>query len=209
MAYWFNQLTEDDLWRLLSQLAYPNETENSKSRTEALKSHSKEFELTPASGESDGGPQTEPNRSYVDELRPIAFDEEQCEFVRIDTEPLRKVQAQVNELINRICSSRSTGGQVIYVCRLLAHFVDTDFSGGGILSDLLESANRPASGSPDDVLNVLNCAAYHMECGDYSAEELSKALTELWKKKLDERKKAIVHPEAEPPIDDAIPIMGE
>jgi hypothetical protein len=48
-----------------------------------------------------------------------------------------------------------------------------------------------------------------MECGDYSAEELSKALTELWKKKLDERKKAIVHPEAEPPIDDAIPIMGE
>jgi hypothetical protein len=54
MAYWFHQLTEDDLSRLLSQLAYPS-TENSKSGAETLNSHSKEVELTPASGKSDGG----------------------------------------------------------------------------------------------------------------------------------------------------------
>jgi hypothetical protein len=59
MAYWFHQLTEDDLSRLLSQLAYPS-TENSKSGAETLNSHSKEVELTPASGKSDGGCRPDP-----------------------------------------------------------------------------------------------------------------------------------------------------
>jgi hypothetical protein len=186
MAYWVNQLTEGDLCRLLTQRTFTNETENSKSGTEASNSHRTEEELTPASGEPRGDAQIQPNRDSVDELRPIAvFDEELHNFVRIDTEPLRKVQAQVNDFINRICSSRSAGFEVFYVCRVLAHFVDTDFSGMGVLNDLLESANRPASGSYYDVLNVLNCAAYGIECGDYSAEELREALTELWKKRLD------------------------
>jgi hypothetical protein len=205
LAYWFHEFTEDDLWRLLSHLAYPS-TENSRSGAETLNSHSKEVELTPASGKADGGAQTEPNRSYVDEVRPIAFEEAPCEFVRVDMEPLRKVQAQVNDFINRLCSSRSFSTEVFYVCRVLAHVVDTDFSGIGILSQLLESANRPATGSSDDVLNALKTAAYHIERGVYSAEELRKALTELWNKKRDEREKAIVHSEAEPPIDTAQPI---
>jgi hypothetical protein len=200
MAYWFHQLTEDDLSRLLSQLAYPS-TENSKSGAETLNSHSKEVELTPASGKSDGGVQTGPNRSCVDEGRPIAFEEAPCEFVRVDMEPLRKVQAQVNDFINRLCSSRSFSTEVFYICRVLSHVVDTDFSGMGDLSQLLESANRPASGSSGDVLNVLNNIAYHIQCGDYSVEGLKKAVTELRNKKREERKKAIVHSEAEPPID--------
>jgi hypothetical protein len=116
-------------------------------------------------------------------------------------EPLRKVQAQVNDFINRLCSSRSFSTEVFYICRVLSHVVDTDFSGMGDLSQLLESANRPASGSSGDVLNVLNNIAYHIQCGDYSVEGLKKAVTELRNKKREERKKAIVHSEAEPPID--------
>ena len=209
MAYWFNQLTELDLCRLLTQRTLTNETENSKSGTEASNSHRTEEELTPVSGEPSGDAQIQPSRDSVDELRPIAFDEELGDFVRVDTEFLRKIQARVNDSIDRICSSRNTGIEVFYVSRVLAHFVATDFWGMGIVSQLLESANRPSSGSYGDVLNVLNCAAHHIECGDYTADELREALSELYRKRLDDRRKAILDPEAEPAIDDAIPVKEE
>ena len=83
----------------------------------------------------------------ADQHRPIAYDDNAGEFVRVDTEPLRRIQAELNDFIDRICCAEDTGALVVDMSDLLKVLLDTNFFCSDWITDMLRCCRQTSSGS--------------------------------------------------------------
>jgi len=134
------------------------------------------------------------NAKVIDRRRPIAFNG--VVFQRVDTDPLRKLQQEVNAYIDRICTSANTGNQVYETTNLLRHLLQTEFCTRGTLMvskelvELLVSI-RKVGNEPDeyittsDVLEALLQVSEAINTEKISLDQLYDRLPEVRKVDFD------------------------
>ncbi len=115
----------------------------------------------------------------VDQHRPIAYDDNSGEFIRVDTESLRSIQAQLNDFIDYVCSAEETGNLVVDMCDLLEHLLDTNFFCSGFISDMLRSCGRNSANSYGGRLLNLRDIARGFENKSFTPDELDQAIDAL------------------------------
>jgi hypothetical protein len=131
------------------------------------------------------------NEVINDQHRPIIFNGDSMEYSRIDTEPLRIVQAALNGFIDRICSAEDSGHLVDQVTELLSYLLETEFFCSHLVSDMLRACH-PESESYVDALKALRGAAFHCFEQNYiSPRELDEAMEDLLRNKASLLKKGL------------------